>query len=59
MFTNCQKLKEIIGTENFNTLKIINMKEIFNGCNSLEYLDLSNFNTSNVTDMSVIFNQCY
>ena len=31
MFANCQKLKEIIGTDNFNTLKIINMKKMFNG----------------------------
>ena len=35
------------------------MREMFNECNELEYLDLSNFNTSNVIDMGYIFAGCY
>ena len=31
---------------------------MFNGCNSLKYLNLSNFNTQNVTDMSSMFLEC-
>ena len=34
------------------------MKEMFQNCIELEYLDLSNFNTINVTDMSGMFNLC-
>ena len=32
---------------------------MFQGCNEIEYLDLSNFNTENVTDMGWMFNKCY
>ena len=31
---------------------------MFDGCNELEYLDLSNFDTSNVDDMGKMFKQC-
>ena len=38
------------------------MTEIFNGCNSLDSIDVSSFDTSNVTrikdDMTGIFNGC-
>ena len=34
------------------------MKGMFQGCNNLEYLDLSNFNTSNVTNMVGMFYSC-
>ena len=32
---------------------------MFQGCKSLEFLDLSKFNTMNVTDISFMFNQCH
>ena len=34
------------------------MKEMFQLCNELKYLDLSNFNTSNVIDMESMFQKC-
>ena len=34
------------------------MREMFSGCNELEYLDLSDFNTSKVTDMRCMFYNC-
>jgi len=59
MFNECYKLKEIKGINNFNTCKVINMREMFQSCQELEYLDLNNFNTSQVTDMTYMFNKCY
>ena len=59
MFNNCYKLKEIKGIENFNTIKVKSMTTMFQGCNELEYLDLSNFDTSSVTDMGFLFNKCH
>ena len=35
------------------------MSTMFQGCNELEYLNLSNFNTSNVLDMGWMFNKCF
>ena len=34
------------------------MYSMFNGCNSLEKLDLANFNTDKVTTFYCMFNQC-
>jgi surface protein len=44
--------------DNFNTSNVINMSEMFYGCNSMTSIDLSNFNTSNVTNMSGLFGYC-
>ena len=52
------KLKEIKGISNFNTSNVSNMKKMFQGCNSLEYLDISNFDTSKVTNMERMFEGC-
>ena len=59
MFNECNKLKEIRGINKFNTINVIDMSEMFQLCNKLEYLDLSNFNTSKVTNMSYMFYNCY
>ena len=55
MFKFCHKLKRIEGLNKFNTLNVTNMKEMFQFCNELEYLDLSNFNVSNITNIESIF----
>jgi surface protein len=34
------------------------MSYMFNGCNSLENIDLSNFNTENITSMNSMFYGC-
>ena len=51
-FLGDKALKEIKGIENFNTAKVTDMKAMFNGCESLETLNLRSFDTSNVDDMS-------
>lgn len=43
---------------NYNTSEIVNMNNMFSGCNTLTDLDLSHFNTSNVTNMSYMFYVC-
>ena len=58
MFNECYELKEIKGINKFNTCKVENLRQMFQDCGSLEYLDLSNFNTSNVTNMASMFNEC-
>ncbi|WP_236994500.1 BspA family leucine-rich repeat surface protein, partial [Listeria monocytogenes] len=40
------------------TSSVTNMWIMFDGCASLEKLDVSNFDTSSVTNMSVMFNDC-
>jgi len=34
------------------------MAKMFNGCSSLQYLDISNFNTDKVNNNAQIFNNC-
>ena len=58
MFIECHKLKQIIGIDKFNTMKVTNMQGMFQRCRVLESLDLTNFNTINVTNMSFMFNYC-
>ena len=58
MFDGCNKLKEIKGINNFNTIKVNNMYCMFSACKELKSLDLSNFNTSNVTNMEYMFDEC-
>jgi len=58
MLSSCDKLKQIKGLENFNTINVQTMYSMFDFCHELEYLDLSSFNTSNVTDMKFMFNEC-
>ena len=56
---NKQKQLEIIKIKLINIKNITNMRDIFNGCNTLISLpDFSEWNTENVTDMSYIFRDC-
>lgn len=57
-FYECSNLTAIIGIENLKTDNVTDMYEMFNGCSSLESLDLTNFNTANVTDMISMFYGC-
>jgi len=48
MFGHCHNLKKIlIDSQKFKTEKVINMGNIFNDCEKLEFIDLSIFNTDN------------
>ena len=57
-FIDLQSLMSIKGISFLNTNNITNMRRMFEGCSSLQELDLSNFNTNNVTDMSFMFCGC-
>ena len=49
---------ESIDLTYLDTIKVTNMREMFDGCSSLTSLDLSHFNTSQVTDMTHMFYKC-
>ena len=44
-----------IDINTINTSKTLNMRSLFDGCYSLQNLDLSNFSTSNVNNMGYMF----
>ena len=52
-----EQIKGIV-LDDYDTSAVTNMCGMFNGCSSLESLDLGNFVTSNVTDMSCMFEGC-
>ena len=54
---NPDQVEKII-LDNYDTSKITDMSNMFDGCSSLESLDLSGFDTSRVTDMSGMFDDC-
>ena len=51
LFTECYKLKEIKGINNFYTNNLYFMRFMFDECYELENIDLSNFDTSLVYNM--------
>lgn len=55
VFSGCEKLTDVGVTSSSYTTSI---SDLFYGCVSLKYLDLSDWDTSNVTDMSGLFNGC-
>ena len=57
-FLELSKLTSIRGLNYLNTEKVVDMSNMFYGCESLEELDLSSFNTSNVRNMNSMFSKC-
>ena len=58
MFYNCQNIK-YIDLSKFNTLNVLNMKNMFYGCTNLKGIKLSLlFNTRNVISMEKMFTNC-
>ena len=55
MFNGCNILKEVKIINSFNTSKVNDINSMFQGCNELEYLDLSNLNVSNISNMQFFF----
>ena len=51
MFNGCNILKEVKIINSFNTSKVNDINSMFQGCNELEYLDLSDLNVSNISNM--------
>ena len=58
LFENCNSLKKIKFGPKWNTKKVSIMSYVFNGCTSLEEVNLSNWNTSKVTTMKYMFAEC-
>ncbi len=58
-FYGCRNLRSFENIQNLNTSKVVSMKNLFSGCESLTSLDLSNFNTSHVKYMDNMFANCY
>ena len=56
-FYDCSRMTSCDVT-NWDTSKVTNMNDMFEGCSSLTTLDVSNFDTSNVTSMSSMFYNC-
>jgi len=59
MFTNCNNLTSIEGTEDWDMSNVTNMQSFFYGCNKLTGIDVSKWDTSNVTNMRMVFFRCY
>ena len=57
-FYECGKLEHINGLEYLNTANSQSMENMFNGCTSLQSLDLSRFSTANATNLSGMFSGC-
>ena len=57
-FSECEILTEIKGIQYLNTSQVTNMYSMFEGCSSLQSLDLSSFNTSEVKNMDDMFDGC-
>ena len=58
VFSLFPKLKKVIGLENYHTDNVKNLSWFFEGCSSLESVDISSFNTSNVTNLSYFMIDC-
>ena len=57
-FYGCDQLKEISGLQYVNTSKVTNMANMFQGCRSLQTVDVSKFDTRNVENMNNLFDYC-
>ena len=51
LFNGCNILKEVKIINSFYTSKVNDINSMFQGCNELEYLDLSDLNVSNISNM--------
>jgi len=57
LFSGCKSLKTLSQKPNISKWKLkkfINMKQMFRGCESLNYLGLGSWDISKITDMSYI-----
>ena len=58
MFNKCSKLKKVIGLEDLSPKNLNSTNGMFNGCSSIETIDLSNWDFSKASDMSYMFYYC-
>lgn len=57
-FSELKYVTVIEGLENLKTDNVVDMSEMFSGCQNLNTLDVSGFNTSKVTNMRNMFRMC-
>ena len=58
MFSRCKNLKNIIGIENLDVLKLKRANFMFDSCENLVELDLTNWNIKSLENMSYMFYNC-
>lgn len=58
LFNHCHKLKEVVGFNSLNLKKVKYMEAIFQGCVSLEVIDLSNPTLTSLLDIYAAFEGC-
>ena len=58
MFSQCTKLKKIIGIENLDVSKLEKANFMFSECKNLVELDLTNWNTMSLQNASYMFYNC-
>ena len=58
MFNDCRSLKQINGIEDFDTSRVIDMRNTFQDCSSLETIPVENWDTGQCTQMSNMFYNC-
>ena len=58
MFSQCSKLKKIIGIENLDVSNLKNATFMFSSCENLVELDLTNWNTMSLQNASYMFYNC-
>ncbi len=57
-FASMSNLTSITGFEYLNTIDVMDMRNMFSTCWSLDAIDVSHFNTGKVENMSYMFNYC-
>ena len=58
MFKHCNSLQKL-DLSNFDTTKVMTMKEMFNDCNSLKKINLSTFKVNDSSIIKGMFSACY
>ena len=58
LFYDCKNLEEIIGLENLNVDKVIEVEFMFSNCEKLKNIKLPNFTNKNITHICNMFYNC-
>ena len=58
LFKACRNLKKISNIIDWNTSSLVDMSQLFRGCNSIELPKILNWNTDNLKDISWLFSYC-
>ena len=58
LFENCEQLVHVKFSETFDTSKVLNLENMFEGCISLKSVNLSSFNTSLISHLTFMFYGC-